>query len=102
MNDGRRCTARNRQGERCGRPAAPGASVCHMHGGAAPQVKKRARLRLMEVKTRSLLERLDEPDPWVTRSMSCSPLAFVDFLYALTRAEDGAEVEITLLWRARQ
>lgn len=46
-----RCTATNRQGNRCGRHTAPGATVCHYHGGAAPQVANRAaeRVQLAEL-----------------------------------------------------
>lgn len=42
-----KCTARSqRTGEQCRRPAARGANVCPVHGGAAPQVKAAARRRL--------------------------------------------------------
>jgi hypothetical protein len=42
-----RCTATNRQGKRCGKSPIPGGTVCRMHGGAAPQVKRSAMERLM-------------------------------------------------------
>ena len=46
----RRCTATaNRTGERCGAPAIKGGTVCRMHGGALPQVKKKAKERLLEL-----------------------------------------------------
>jgi len=42
----RRCTARSkRSGDRCKRAPIPGGSVCIMHGGAAPQVRRAARER---------------------------------------------------------
>src|SRR5438105_1507399 len=44
---GRRCTATNRAGERCGRAPIPGGFVCVMHGGAIPAVQKSARERLL-------------------------------------------------------
>lgn len=40
------CTATNRSGKQCGRQAIAGGNVCPVHGGAAPQVKKRAEQRL--------------------------------------------------------
>lgn len=40
------CKATNRQGNRCGRSAVPGATVCNMHGGKAPQVQAKAAERL--------------------------------------------------------
>lgn len=44
----RRCTATaNRTGKRCGAPAIKGATVCRMHGGALPQVKAKAKERLL-------------------------------------------------------
>jgi hypothetical protein len=42
-----RCTARSkRSGERCGRWPSKGSTVCSTHGGAAPQVKRKARERV--------------------------------------------------------
>ena len=43
------CTAMNKQGKRCrGMPIA-GGTVCRFHGGGAPQVKRKAALRLLEL-----------------------------------------------------
>lgn len=42
------CTATNRAGTRCGRAAIAGGTVCHVHGGAAPQVRARARQRVVQ------------------------------------------------------
>lgn len=47
-NPARQCTATSRSGERCRRQPIPGGSVCVMHGGSAPAVKKSARARLLE------------------------------------------------------
>jgi hypothetical protein len=46
--DAKRCTAKNREGERCRRAPAKGATVCSMHGGRAPQVVAAARARVVE------------------------------------------------------
>lgn len=43
-----RCTAKNHDQTPCGAYAIRGAAVCRMHGGAAPQVRKAARLRVIE------------------------------------------------------
>lgn len=48
------CVATNRQGKRCGRSPIAGATVCRMHGGAAPQVKRKALERLMELQDRAI------------------------------------------------
>ena len=43
------CTATSkRTGDPCGRPAIKGGTVCHQHGGGAPQVREKARQRLLE------------------------------------------------------
>ena len=47
-----RCTAGARStGDRCKRRAVPGADVCVIHGGAAPQVQAAARRRLLAAET---------------------------------------------------
>ena len=49
MDDSRRCTAKStRSHERCKKAAIKGGKVCATHGGSAPQVKNRARQRIME------------------------------------------------------
>jgi len=61
------CTAKSkRTGKPCTRRAIAGGNVCQVHGGAAPQVKKAAALRLAElvdpaigVVARSLRQRKD-------------------------------------------
>lgn len=46
----RRCTAKAKgTGARCKRRPIVGGTVCAMHGGAAPQVQRRARERLEEL-----------------------------------------------------
>jgi hypothetical protein len=42
------CKARRRNGEPCKNPPMNGSSVCRMHGGAAPQVRRRAQQRILE------------------------------------------------------
>lgn len=54
MNDqttgiARQCTAKNRAGERCRKSAAMGTTVCRNHGASAPQVRRKAALRLLEL-----------------------------------------------------
>lgn len=50
VNDSRRCSATaHRTGQRCKAPAIKGTSVCRVHGGAAPQVQKSAKERLLEL-----------------------------------------------------
>lgn len=43
------CKAHNRAGNRCERAVTPGAAVCRFHGGAAPQVRRQAAIRLAEL-----------------------------------------------------
>jgi hypothetical protein len=60
-----RCNGHMVNGGRCRREAEPGSVVCRLHGGAAPQVRKRAAERLImsaDHASQKLLEWLDDPD----------------------------------------
>lgn len=53
------CTATAKStGLPCQRPATPGAAVCRFHGGAAPQVRAKAQLRLVEGEVRELFGKI--------------------------------------------
>jgi len=56
MSTDKRCRATNRGGQPCGQPPVPGALVCHYHGGAAGQVKRRAAERVAVAKARTILD----------------------------------------------
>jgi hypothetical protein len=43
-----RCTA-VRNGRRCRKGTIPGGTVCNTHGGASPQVRRRAKLRVLQL-----------------------------------------------------
>lgn len=45
----RPCGAKRSNGEPCKKPAIKGGTVCQTHGGSAPQVRKKAALRLLEL-----------------------------------------------------
>ena len=55
------CTAKNRQGARCGRPAVPGLSVCRYHGGSTPVALAAAERRLGDERARAAAETLGLP-----------------------------------------
>ena len=48
------CQAHYRRGTQCGRAPVPGATVCHYHGGAAPQVREKAAERIAHARDLSL------------------------------------------------
>jgi hypothetical protein len=60
-----RCNGTRPNGSRCKREAEDGAVVCDQHGGAAPQVRRRAAERLImsaDHVSQKLLEWLDDPE----------------------------------------
>jgi hypothetical protein len=65
--DLRRCTAHSRQtGKRCKNASIPGGRVCRYHGGAAPQVQKKANERLRELEypaVEAIARMLEPPSP---------------------------------------
>jgi hypothetical protein len=59
MNDNRFCQATAKgTGKRCKRAAIAGGTVCHMHGGAASQVKRKAALRVARQRAEVVIDRL--------------------------------------------
>lgn len=59
LTEPRRCTAKAKgSGSRCKRTPAPGATVCAMHGGSAPQVKAAAEARDLESRAAVALAKL--------------------------------------------
>jgi hypothetical protein len=66
-NDPRRCTAQSSQtGKRCKNASIPGGRVCRYHGGAAPQVQKKANQRLRELEypaVEAIARMLEPPSP---------------------------------------
>ncbi len=82
----RRCKGRKSNGEPCGNWPLRGALVCRKHGGAAPQVRAAAAVRLAEQEIRAGLARLDVEsvgDPFTELSkLAGQVVAFKDALAA--------------------
>jgi len=67
-----KCSAKRTDGNPCKAPAIRGATVCRVHGGSAPQVKKAAARRVLEalvapalIQLRKIVE--DENTPTAVR-----------------------------------
>lgn len=57
-----RCTAKSKQTHnRCGAARTPGLTVCRWHGGAAPQVKRKAEERRQQQEAERIMRMLGEP-----------------------------------------
>lgn len=86
-----RCKATNRHGEQCRKWAMKGAVVCNKHGGAAPQVRRKAQERILMAQddAASLLVRAmgDESIPFAERRR------VAEFLLTY---ENRNEVKVTL------
>ena len=89
MDEDRQCTATAKStGERCQRAAIKGGSVCHVHGGATPQVKQKAQ------------ERLDQMADSVTADMQ-DIISDFSALYDAADPEDKADIlaELRKNWK---
>lgn len=97
------CTATNRQGKRCGKSPVPGAAVCRMHGGAAPQVKAKAeeRLRALQAPALAALEDLIENADARTRVKIAEMVFDRTGLHPkqTTQIEGAVSIEQTNEWR---
>ena len=70
-----RCHARSKTtGQQCRQAVVPGATVCHYHGGAAPQVKEAAqdRLRALQHPAIDRLAQLIDQDQFPTVALGAS------------------------------
>lgn len=90
------CTARRRNGEKCLNYAIRGARVCRLHGGAAPQVKAAAQIRLLMAADKAAAElvtmMLDKSAPHAVRLAAARDL--LD--RAGLSARSGVDVEIAV------
>ena len=84
-----RCTATAKStGERCKKDAITGGTVCHQHGGAAPQVRRKAQ------------ERLDRMADDVTADMQANIEDLLE-LYEAAGPDEKVEImkELRHLWK---
>lgn len=97
----RRCHAKNRRGEQCGRLAIRGGTVCINHGGAAPAAKRKAAERIAREKANAVLGKLNiKPveDPFAAMQELAGELLalkdkFREKVEALTQVRYVAETE---------
>ncbi len=108
------CGAKTRSGGSCRQPAMQGSPRCRMHGGASPQARSAARVRLAERRALAVLEREGIP-PMTDPLAALQQLAgealrlkeyFADRLAALEqlryegRAGEQLRAEVALFERA--
>jgi len=86
----RRCLGHRRNGEPCGNYAMYGATVCHAHGGLAPQVRARAEVRA-EVMRWGLGDADVDPGEVLLRLVSQSSTRAEHYGRLLEQAYDAAE-----------
>jgi len=74
----RQCVAHKKNGQRCRASAVHGATVCIKHGGAAPQVRAKAALRILEASDQAAAQMIrfmnDKKVPYAVRLRAAQDL----------------------------
>ena len=98
-----RCTATNRQGQRCKRWPIRGGNVCTNHGGGAPQVKRKAAERLAELVPKAIgkLDALMDRDEYPSVQFAASK-AVIEFSEgkATERVEQTVDATMEIRWQS--